>query len=176
MMHRHVPFLKNVFFYSITAYGGPQAHIAMMMKMFVQKTPYVTKEELLEYNAFCNLLPGASSTQTVTLIGYKRGGVPLAVVTLLIWIAPGCFLMGAFSFLLHYIDQNSLHTNIFKFIPSLAVGFLAYASVMAFGVSIKNTITWIIMLFCVVATYLAFRTPWIFPFLIVTGGIATNLS
>ena len=176
MMLRHVPFLKNVFLYSLTAFGGPQAHLAMMMKMFVSKTPYVTKEELLEYNAFCNLLPGASSTQTVTLIGYKRGGVPLAVMTLLIWIAPACFLMGAFSFLLHYIDQKSLHTNIFKFIPSLAVGFLVYASVMAFGVSIRNTITWIIMLLCVISTYVLFKTPWIFPLLIVFGGVATNLS
>ena len=175
-MLRHIPFLKNVFLYSITAFGGPQAHVAMMMKMFVHKTPYVTKEELLEYNGFCNLLPGASSTQTVTLIGYKRGGVTLAVFTLLVWIAPACFLMGAFSFLLHYIDQNSLHTNIFKFIPSLAVGFLAYASVMAFDVSVKNTITWAIMILSVAATYLLFRTPWIFPLLIVLGGFATNLS
>ena len=176
MMLRHVPFLKNVFLYSITAYGGPQAHIAMMMKMFVDKTPYVTKEELLEYNAFCNLLPGASSTQTVTLIGYKRGGVPLAIVTLLVWIAPACVLMGAFSFLLHYIDQSSLHTNIFKFIPALAVGFLVYASVIAFTISIKNTITWCIMLLCIVATYFFFKSPWIFPALIITGGVATNLS
>jgi chromate transporter len=176
MMLRHVPFLKNVFLYSISAFGGPQAHIAMMMKMFVQKTPYVTKEELLEYNAFCNLLPGASSTQTVTLIGYKRGGVSLAIVTLMIWIAPACFLMGAFSFLLHYIDRTSLHADIFRFIPSLAVGFLAYASVMAFGVSVKNTITWIIMLVCTAMTYLLFNSPWIFPALIITGGIATNLS
>src|SRR5215217_3361461 len=137
MMLRHARFLKNVFLYSLTAFGGPQAHVAMMMKIFVHKTPYVTKEELLEYNAFCNLLPGASSTQTVTLIGYKRGGVTLAVFTLLVWITP--------SFFLHYIDQRSLHTNIFKYIPSLAVGFLAYASIMAFGVSIKNTITWVIM-------------------------------
>ena len=176
MMLRHVPFLKNVFLYSITAFGGPQAHVAMMMKMFVHKTPYVTKEELLEYNAFCNLLPGASSTQTVTLIGYKRGGVTLAVVTLLVWIAPACFLMGAFSFLLHYFDQTSLHTDIFKFIPSMAVGFLAYASIMAFGVSIKNTITWVIMLICLAGTYFFFKTPWIFPMLILLGGIATNLS
>ncbi|HEX2609274.1 MAG TPA: chromate transporter [Flavisolibacter sp.] len=176
MMLRHVPFLKNVFLYSITAFGGPQAHVAMMMKIFVDKTPYVTKEELLEYNAFCNLLPGASSTQTVTLIGYKRGGVPLAILTLLIWIAPACLLMGAFSFLLHYIDQSSLHTNIFKFVPSMAVGFLVYASVMAFGVSIRNTITWAIMFLCIPATYFLFRTPWIFPMLIVMGGIATNLS
>lgn len=176
MMHRHIPFLKNVFLYSIAAFGGPQAHLAMMMKLFVHKTPYVTKEELLEYSAFCNLLPGASSTQTITLIGYKRGGVPLAVVTLLIWIAPACFLMGVFSFLLHYVDAGSLHTNIFKFIPALAVGFLVYASVMAFEVSIKNTITWAIMLFCVIITYLLFKTPWVFPMLIVLGGLLTNLS
>jgi len=176
MMLRHVPFLKNVFLYSITAFGGPQAHVAMMMKMFVHKTPYVTKEELLEYSAFCNLLPGASSTQTVTLIGYKRGGVPLAVLTLIIWIAPACLLMGAFSFLLHYIDRSTLHTNVFKFIPSLAVGFLLYASVMAFSVSIKNTITWSIMIACIIATYLLFKTPWIFPMLIVLGGAVTNLS
>src|SRR5919202_173315 len=112
MMLRHIPFLKAVFLHSITAFGGPQAHMAMMMKNFAHRRHYVTEEELLEYNAFCNLLPGASSTQTLTLIGYKRGGVPLAVVTLLIWIAPACFLMGAFSFLLQYIDKKSLHTDI----------------------------------------------------------------
>ena len=176
MMLRHIPFLKNVFMYSISAFGGPQAHIAMMMKMFVQRTPYITKEELLEYNAFCNLLPGASSTQTITLIGYKRGGVTLAVFTLLVWIAPACILMGGFSFLLHYLDKSSLHANIFRFIPSLAVGFLLYASVMAFGISIRNTITWIIMIICAPATYLLFRSPWIFPVLIIAGGIATNMS
>lgn len=173
---RHIPFLKNVFLYSITAVGGPQAHVAMMMKVFVDKTPYITKQELLEYNAFCNLLPGASSTQTVTLIGYKRGGLPLAILTLLIWIAPACVLMGAFSFLLHHIDEHSLHKNIFKYVPSMAVGFLTYASVMAFGVSIKNLITWIIMLLCVAATYAFFQSPWIFPTLIVLSGAATNIS
>ena len=176
MMLRHIPFLKNVFLYSITAFGGPQAHIAMMMKSFVQRTPYVTEKELLEYNAFCNLLPGASSSQTVTLIGYKRGGIPLAIMTLIVWILPASFLMGAFSFLFEYIDQKSLHTNIFKFIPPLAVGFLAYASVAAFKVSVKNTITWIIMAICAIATYIFFKSPWIFPVLIILGGLSTNIS
>lgn len=176
MMLRHIPFLKNVFFYSITAFGGPQAHFAMMMKTFVEKTPYITKDELMEYSAFCNLLPGASSTQTVTLIGYKRGGISLAIVTLLVWIAPASFLMGAFSFLLQYIDQKSLHTDIFKFIPSMAVGFLAYASAVAFRISIHNTVTWLIMILSAVATYLFFRSPWVFPSLIIVAGVITNLS
>jgi chromate transporter len=175
MMLRHIPFLKNVFLYSITAYGGPQAHVAMMMKYFVHKTPYVTKQELLEYNAFCNLLPGASSTQTVTLIGYKRGGLPLAIVTLLIWITPACALMGGFSFFLQGMN-GALNNDIFKYVPAMAVGFLAYASVMAFGISVKNLITWIIMLLCVAATYFFFRSPWIFPTLILLGGLATNVS
>jgi len=172
---RHVHFLKSVFLQSITAFGGPQAHIAMMMKTFVHERPYVTKEELLEYNGFCQLLPGASSTQTITLIGYKRGGVWLAVLTLIIWILPASILMGAFSFLIEYVDKKDLE-HIFKFIPPMAVGFLVYAAVVSFGTSIKNTITWVIMLVSAATTYLLFKQPWVFPLLIVLGGISTNLS
>jgi chromate transporter len=177
MLLRHVPFLKAVFIHSFTAFGGPQAHIGMMLKTFVHRTPYVTEQELMEYTAFCQLLPGASSTQTLTLIGYKRGGVILAVLTLIIWILPASILMGALSFLLHYIDKKALNNvDIFKFIPPMAVGFLVYATVMAFNISIKNTITWVIMGVCAVATFLLFKQPWIFPALILLGGVTTNLS
>jgi chromate transporter len=172
---RHLHFLKSVFLQSITAFGGPQAHIAMMMKTFVHERPYVTKEELLEYNGFCQLLPGASSTQTITLIGYKRGGVWLAVLTLIIWILPASLLMGAFSFLIEYIDKKDLE-HIFKFIPPMAVGFLVYAAVISFGISIKNTITWVIMLVSAATTFVLFKQPLVFPLLIVLGGISTNLS
>ena len=176
MLHRHSSFLRAVFLHSLTAFGGPQAHLAMMLKTFVHQRPYVTEEELMEYNAFCQLLPGASSTQTLTLIGYKRGGVPLAVLTLIIWILPACIIMGALSFLLHYIDKRALHADIFKFVPPMAAGFLVYAAVVAFPLGVRNTITWIIMLISLIATYLLFRQPWIFPLLIVVGGVATNLS
>jgi chromate transporter len=176
MLLRHIPFLKAVLIHSLTAFGGPQAHIGMMLKTFARHRHYISEAELMEYNAFCQLLPGASSTQTLTLIGYKRGGVPLAVLTLIIWILPASILMGALSFLLHYIDKRALQVDIFKFIPPMAVGFLVYATVMAFHISIKNTITWVIMSIAAIATYLLFKQPWIFPILIISGGLATNLS
>ncbi len=176
MLLRHIPFLKAVFLHSVTAFGGPQAHIGMMMKTFVHKRPYITEQELMEYNAFCQLLPGASSTQTLTLIGYKRGGVPLAVLTLIIWILPASILMGALSFLLPFIDQRQLGTNIFKFIAPMAVGFLAFAAFTTFPLAIKNTITWIIMIISVAVTYFLFGQPWVIPTLIITGGIITNVS
>ena len=173
---RHIPFLKTVFFYSITAFGGPQGHFGMMLKTFVQKRRDITEEELVEYNSFCQLLPGASSTQTVTLIGYKRGGVPLAVLTLIIWILPASILMGAFSFLLTIYPNKNLTTGLFKFIQPMAIGFLAYAAVRAFSISITNFITQLIMLAAMLITFFLFKTPWIFPALIIAGGVATSLS
>ncbi len=75
---RHIPFLRAVFLHSISAFGGPQGHFGMVMKTFVHQRHDVTEKEVLDYNSFCQLLPGASSTQVLTLIGYKRGGIPLA--------------------------------------------------------------------------------------------------
>jgi chromate transporter len=164
-----------VLLHSITAYGGPQGHLAMMMKTFVQQRKDVTEEELMEYVAFCQLLPGASSSQTLTLIGYKRGGVLLAIITLLIWISPACLIMGSLSFLLQYFGRNALHTDIFKYVQPMAVGFLAYGGIRAFRISIKNIATFAIMAVSMGTAYY-FKSPWTFPALIILGGIVSNFS
>ncbi len=174
-LFRHIPFLKAVLSYSLTAFGGPQGHMGMMLKTFVKKRPYVSEEELVEYNSFCQLLPGASSTQTVTLIGYKRGGAPLAILTLLVWILPAAFLMGALSFLVTGSDAEKT-SHLFTYIPPMAIGFLIYAIVQAFGISINNTITFVLMTATMIICFLMFKAPWVFPALIVLGGVVTNFS
>ncbi len=173
---RHIPFLKAVFLHSISAFGGPQGHLGMVMKTFVHRRHDLTAEELMDYNAFCQLLPGASSTQTLTLIGYKRGGIPLAVLTLVIWILPACVIMGVFSFFVEYINHKNGSLDLFRFVEPMTVGFIAYAAWKAFRVSVHNTITHFIMAVSTVATFLLFKTPWIFPIVIVLGGLITNLS
>ncbi len=176
ILTRHIPFLKDVFFYSLTAFGGPQGHLGMIDKTFVQKKHYLSSEELIDYYSFCQLLPGASSTQLIGLIGYKRGGFLLSILTLLIWILPACFLMGLLSFLLVHFQHHELYQNIFKYIQPMAIGFLVFSGFRSFNVSVKNTITQIIMLLSLIVTYLFFKTPWIFPLLILMGGVITNFS
>lgn len=173
---RHISFLKAVLLHSVTAFGGPQGHLGMVMKTFVDRRRDLTREELMEYVSFCQMLPGASSTQVLTLIGYKRGGVPLAVLTLVIWIFPACTLMGGLSFLVGKIGTSNLTGSVFRFIQPMAIGFLAYAGIKAFRIAINNPITQVIMLITMAVTYLLFKTPWVFPLLIVFGGIATNFS
>jgi len=170
VLFRHIAFLRAVLLHSISAFGGPQGHLGMMMKTFVHRRKDITEEELMDYSAFCQLLPGASSTQTLTLIGYKRGGVVLAMLTLLIWTVPACCLMALFSFF------PLRTTAIFRFIGPMTIGFLAFAAQQAFRVSIRNTITRVILVVSTIATFLLFQWPWIFPILLVMGGFVTTLS
>ncbi|MBA4197146.1 MAG: chromate transporter [Chitinophaga sp.] len=173
---RHIPFLRTVLWYSVTAFGGPQGHYGMMAKTFVEKRRDITETELLEFVSFCNMLPGASSTQTVTLIGYKRGGIPLAILTLLIWILPACTLMGALSFLLDYFDDMKINTQSFRFIQPMVIGFIIYSAIKMFGIAVNNTITTVIAFATALITLLGFKTPWTIPALILVAGIITNFS
>ena len=173
---RHIPFLKAVLLHSITAFGGPQGHLGMMMKTFVERRRDVTQKELLDFNAFCQLLPGASSTQTLTLIGYKRGGIALAILTLIIWILPAASIMGALSFLIRYFDQKEMAQSLFRFVQPMAIGFLAFAAVRAFTLVVRNRISRLIMVFTMLITYFFFKSPWIFPIVIILGGLVTSYA
>lgn len=171
---RHIPFLRAVLWYTLTAFGGPQSHIGMLMNVFVKKRKDLTEQELTDLFAFCQLLPGASSTQTITLIGYKRGGLPLALVTLLIWITPACLIMGGLSFFVHYLDKRTLHTDVFKFLQPMAVGFLIYATWHSYKTSVNSNITRFVMFISAIAVYIFIKTPWVFPIILLVGGVITN--
>jgi chromate transporter len=169
-------FLKSIFIHSISAFGGAQGHLGMVMKTFVDKRKDISKDELMEYVSFAQILPGASSTQVLTLIGFKRGGIPLAIITLLIWVLPACIIMGLFSFIVTSLYPQDLNNGVFKFIQPMAIGFLAFAGLKAFKISINSIITFVIFIVSFLLLSLFFKTPWVFPLLIILGGIATNFS
>jgi chromate transporter len=181
MLLRHVPFLKAVFQYSFTAFGGPQGHMGMMVKTFVQRRKDITEDELLEYNAFCTMLPGPSSTQTVMLIAMKRGGIPLAIITLLLWVFPAAFIMGAFSFFISYFGEGAaqgnklLPLNLFSYVQPMSVGFVFFAAAKMMQTSVKYMATASIMIGSLVAT-LFINSPWVFPCLLLVSGTVSNFS
>ncbi|MBL7692675.1 MAG: chromate efflux transporter [Flavipsychrobacter sp.] len=175
MLLRHIPFLKAVFLYSFTAFGGPQGHMGMMVKTFVQKRKDLTEDELLEYNAFCQMLPGPSSTQTVMLIGMKRGGIPLALLTLLLWVLPAALLMAVFSFIMYHYHLGKLSENRLILLQPMSVGFVFYAAARMMKSSIKHVATASIMVGSLFAT-LFINSPWVFPALLVLSGTISNFS
>jgi chromate transporter len=172
---RHIPFLKAVFQHSLTAFGGPQVHIGLLQHRFVEKRKDITSEELMEYNAFCQLLPGASSTQTIVLIAFKRGGFSLALLTLLIWILPATSFMASLAIAYTHFDLQPI-LKILYLLQPMVIGFIASATYLLYKKAIHNTITILIFLLVAILTFIGFKTPWTIPVLIVLAGIVTNFS
>lgn len=175
MFLRHIPFLKSVLLYAFTAFGGPQGHIGMMVKTFAERHRYINEKELQEYNSFCQMLPGPSSTQTVMLIAMKRGGIPLALFTLFLWILPASVMMAVFSFIVYYFDVRDIETNLFTYIQPMSLGFICFAAVRMMRVNVQHVATVAIMTGSTIVT-LFIRTPWIFPVLLFVAGTISNFS
>ena len=174
---KHISFLKTVFFYSLTAFGGPQAHIGMLQKTFVDKGKFLSKEELLDYYSFCQLLPGASSTQLFGCIGYKRGGVFLSILTLIIWILPASVIMCMIGLFLSDSTNNTIQiSQILEFIKPMTLGFLFFSIWQTQKTALKNPITYIIFFFSLIISILFFKIPWVIPIMIVLAGSITNIS
>lgn len=170
---RHIIFLKDVLFFALSAFGGPQAHFALMFDIFVHKRRYVTEEELIELNALCQILPGPTSTQTITAIGFKKGGPGLAFLTLLIWILPAVIIMTAAALFIAYIQETESQSLEFtRFIQPMAVGFVAFA---AYRICFKVIHGRLSLFLMVVAATVSFyiRTPYVFPVLLLLSGMAS---
>ncbi|MFC6996735.1 chromate efflux transporter [Rufibacter roseus] len=172
MRPRNIIFLKDVATLSLTAFGGPQAHIAMMLRLLVEKRRFINEKELMELNALCNILPGPTSTQTITAIGFKVGGPNLAYLTLLVWIAPAALIMIAAGLLISFLGDKGAPLGFTRFIQPMAVGFVAFA---AYRISSKVVTTKLGILILMVSAILSyfFRSPWVFPALLLAGGSLT---
>ena len=174
MSLRYYIFLKDVLKLSLTTFGGPQAHLAMMFRLLVEKRRYITEKELIELNALCQILPGPTSTQTLTAIGFQVGGPNLAYLTLLVWITPMAIFMTLAGLVISYFGRHDIPLNFLRFIQPMAVGFVAFAAYKITS-RVVNTKTGISI--TVISAILAyfFHSPWVFPVLLVAGGAITAI-
>lgn len=172
---RYIIFLKDVFLLSVTCFGGPQAHIAHFQNILVKKRKYISEHDLIELNSLCQVVPGPTSTQTLSAIGYKLGGPSLAYLTLLIWLLPSVVIMTAAGILMNVFVTKNTSLDFTRFIQPMAVGLVAYA---AYSISIKTITTvraFVLMIFAGMATYFI-KSPVVFPIVLLFAGVITALN
>ena len=100
----------------------------MFLDVLVQKRSYLSEEDLIELTALCQILPGPTSTQTITAIGYKLGGPNLAYLTLLIWMLPAVITMTTAGIVFSNLDEKDVSIEFTRYIQPMAVGFVSYAA------------------------------------------------
>lgn len=173
---RYYVFLKDILTLSLTAFGGPQAFLAMLLERMVKKRGYIKEEELWELNALCNMLPGPSSTQLVSAIGFRVGGPNLAYLALFVWILPATLLMVGAAFLIDFLQENTPGTLKFaRFIQPMAIGFIIFASQKTISKMVKTTEAMILMLISAFVSFF-YSSPYIFPIMLTLGGLSTSIK
>ena len=121
-------FLRDVFILSISTFGGPQSHIAYFQRLLVERRKYITEAELIEVNSLGQVLPGPTSTQTLTAVAFKLRGPSLAYLTLLVWMLPAVGIMTAAALLVSHLEASNTSMSFTRFIQPMAVGLVAHAA------------------------------------------------
>ena len=170
---RQFIFLRDVIIYTFTAFGGPQAHIAVLLREFVEKRRYVTEDELMELNALAQLLPGPSSTQTLVGIAWKVGGLRLALITFLIWILPSATIMCLAAISYSMFAEKARFAEVLRFVQPVAVGIVAYATYTFAHKFLKSRVSTMLAIGSLIAT-LILKNAYAFPLLILMGGIISS--
>ncbi|WPU91128.1 chromate efflux transporter [Mucilaginibacter sabulilitoris] len=173
MKKRHLLFLRDVFIYTFTAFGGPQAHIAVLLREFVEKRHYITESELMELNALSQVLPGPASTQTLVGIAWKVGGLRLALITFLIWILPSATIMGLAAISYKMFANQAKFSHIISYVQPIAVGIVAYATYTFANRFLKTRVSTMLAIGSLIST-LILQNAYAFPLLILLGGIISS--
>jgi chromate transporter len=143
-------------------------HLPLFNKRLVEDKKFLSKEDLTDINAFCSILPGPSTTQTITAIGFKLGGPGLAFMTLLAWVLPGAIIMTIFTLSPTFLGKGHL-----RFLEPMVAAFLCYAAYSMFRMIRKDNINYLVFLLAGAAGFI-FRNPLIFPFGVILGGIISS--
>jgi len=170
---RQLLFIRDATLYTFTSFGGPQAHVAILLREFVEKRNYISEEELMELVALSQLLPGPSSTQTLVGIAWKVGGLRLALLTFLIWILPSATIMCMAAISYKMFAGHAKFTNVLHFVQPIAVGIVAYATYTFANKFLKSRVSTMLAIGSLVVTLLL-QNPYAFPLLILMGGIISS--
>ncbi|PWL30886.1 chromate efflux transporter [uncultured Roseivirga sp.] len=169
---RYFIFLKDVFILAISAFGGPQAHLAMLLNIMVKKRGYISEEELMELYALCQILPGPTSTQTITAIGFRIGKANLAYLTLLVWMLPAVAIMTTAAILVDNYQTKNFSLEFTKFIQPMAVGFISYGAYIIASKMVTTKTAGALMALSAIVTYFISK-PAALPIVLVFAGCLT---
>ncbi|MNK09492.1 putative chromate transport protein [compost metagenome] len=170
---RQLLFLRNVFLFTFTAFGGAQAHLALLLKYFVINVRFVSEEELLELNALAQVLPGPASTQTLVGVAYKVGGLRLAILTFLIWIIPSAAIMTFAAISFARFDHKEKFVEILEYIHPIALGIVAYGAFNLAKRVLVSQLTIFLAISAAIVT-LVLRNAYVFPLAILMGGMVSS--
>lgn len=179
-MKKGFQFYKKLFLstFSVSAFtfGGGYVIVPLMKKKFVDELHWIDENEMLDIVAISQSLPGPMVVDASVMVGYRIGGIPGVIVTLLSTVLPPFAILSVVSLFYQAFKTNPVVNAVLKGMQAGIAAIIADV-VLSDGLKIcksKNTLSIIIMAasFCAVY-FLHVSVIWMILACGVLGGAIT---
>lgn len=152
----------------LLSFGGPAAQIAVMHRVLVEETRWLTEQRYLSALSFCMLLPGPEAMQLATYAGWRLRGVPGGLIAGPLFVMPGALVMLALSVIYALYGEAGLLASLFLGIKAAVLIIVFQALLKVSGRALKRPDHWALAGFAFVALFFL-NLP--FPLIILAAGI-----
>jgi chromate transporter len=165
---RYVALYFTFFKIGAVTFGGGLAMLPILERELVAKRAWTTSEELLDYFAIAQSVPGIIAANVAMFVGYKRGGILGAIVALAGIVTPSLIIIMALAASL----ENFTHIPAVKKALAginVAVAALLTSAVWSFGKKAVKDIVGVLLFLGAFAALFFFKVNSAFIILFGTG-------
>jgi chromate transporter len=108
---RYLKLFTSSFILSACTFGGGFVIIPLMKKKFVDELHYIDENEMLDLTAIAQSSPGAIAVNAAILVGYRVGGFPGAMVSLMATVLPPLIIISIISSFYQAFRDNIYVSN-----------------------------------------------------------------
>ena len=129
---------------SVTAFGGPAAHTAMMHRECVRRRSWIDERSFVDHMALTNLIPGPNSTELSMLIGRHVSGAPGLLLAGACFIVPASLIVLAFAWLYVEYGETPSAEGLLYGIAPVVIAIVGQAIVSLARTALKGVLLWIL--------------------------------
>mmetsp|Transcript_12783 Transcript_12783/g.19334 ORF Transcript_12783/g.19334 Transcript_12783/m.19334 type:complete len:477 (-) Transcript_12783:181-1611(-) len=161
------------------AFGGPQAHVAILRDHLVVQRDWMDEEAFTELFAIGQGLPGPTSTQLVVSTALARAGPVGGLLAFFLWNLPGLIVLTTCGVLIkEFIDPDDPPFYLIG-LPPAAIS-LVFKAFYGFGLKLDQLGIALATFSCIIAILLngddniePTATQYVFPIMLLCGGLVT---
>jgi chromate transporter len=153
------------------AFGGGYAMLPMLQREIVEKKHWATDEELMDYFALSQCLPGVISVNTATFVGRKNGGIAGGIIATFGVIFPSLIIIIGISALISSYSHLEVIRHAFAGIRACISILIINSVVKLWKGSVIDLPSFIIFVLVFLGSALTDFSPIVFVILAFIAGI-----
>ena len=183
MQEKKSTILRKLFFstlyLSTFTFGGGYVIVTLLKNKFVDQYHWIDEEEMLDLVAIAQSSPGAIAVNGAIVVGYKLGGIPGVLVSVLGAIIPPMLILSVISFIYDIFIANPYVRSMLNGMKA-GVGAVIMSVVYDMGSTIVKKKDWIQIVIMILSFILCYfcKVNVIYIILVVAafGAVRTILS